>query len=104
MKWPFVSRARYERAVAEAAYAAAQLINTSIVNNCLTTDLEHAAHRGALSRKAAARLLAAYREQERRADLLQIRLDDACGLNTAAVSVGRHWQDNRHDKKKGFEL
>jgi chromosome segregation ATPase len=51
-----------------------------------------------LARKAGARVLAAYVRERRRADLLQARLDDACGLSRTAVTAGEHWQSRREDK------
>jgi hypothetical protein len=47
-----------------------------------------------------ARLLAARDAETRRADVLQGRLDDACGLNTAQIDDGRYWQHNRQDKPR----
>lgn len=47
-----------------------------------------------------ARLLAAYAVQKRRADRLQRRLDDACGLDHPAVDAGQHWQSTRSDKPR----
>lgn len=64
-------------------------------------DPEYAARlekRVARLRQVAARLLAGLTAEKRRADLLQGRLDDACGLNSLAVEAGRHWQENRHDR------
>ena len=104
MKWPFVSRARYEQAAGIAEYAIEQLIDTQIVNDCLTQGLEKAAAQGALSTEAATQIIAAYTAERHRADRLQQRLDNAVGLNTSQVDDGRFWQHNRHDKKKGFEL
>lgn len=65
-------------------------------------DSEHAAgleQRVARQRRVGARILAAYAAECRRADLLQARLDDACGLNDPAVTEGRYWQGRRHDTK-----
>lgn len=53
----------------------------------------------AVARRAAARILAAYVAEKRRADHLQARLDDACGLNHPALDDGRLWQHSRSDKK-----
>ncbi|MDX2763364.1 hypothetical protein [Streptomyces europaeiscabiei] len=64
------------------------------------SDPEYAARlekRVARLRQVAARLVAGATAEKRRADLLQGRLDDACGLNSLAVEAGRHWQQNRHD-------
>ncbi|MFG3085075.1 hypothetical protein [Streptomyces parvulus] len=35
--------------------------------------------------------------EKKRADQLQARLDDACGLNSADVEAGRYWQQTRQD-------
>ncbi|MFF0512472.1 hypothetical protein [Streptomyces sp. NPDC004250] len=35
--------------------------------------------------------------EKKRADQLQARLDDACGLNSAGVEAGRYWQQTRQD-------
>lgn len=47
--------------------------------------------------RACARYRTAGRREERRADRLQQRLDDACGLNRAEVAEGRNWQQTRQD-------
>ncbi|MFH9403310.1 hypothetical protein ACH4JS_26695 [Streptomyces sp. NPDC017638] len=47
--------------------------------------------------KVGARLIAARDTERQRADHLQQRLDDAMGLNTAAVIAGRNWQRHRED-------
>ncbi|MFI1728231.1 hypothetical protein ACH40E_03120 [Streptomyces acidicola] len=63
-------------------------------------DPEYAARlerRVARLRRAGARVLAAWAAEKRRADRLQARLDDACGLNHPAVEEGRAWQERRHD-------
>lgn len=101
MRWPFVTRARYELAVGNANHAAEQLVDISIVNNRLTDDLAHAAHRGVMTRKAASRILAAYAAEKKRADRLQQRLDDALGLNNYRVQDSRMWQHTRTDKEEG---
>lgn len=64
------------------------------------SDPEYAARlerRVARLRQVAARLLAGLATETRRADLLQARLDDACGLNSSAVLDGERWQQTRHD-------
>jgi chromosome segregation ATPase len=48
--------------------------------------------------KAAARYLAAYHAEKKRADGLQAQLDHALGLNDPAVEAGQHWQARRMDK------
>ncbi|MFE2073668.1 hypothetical protein [Streptomyces misionensis] len=42
---------------------------------------------------------AKYEAEKKRADRLQERLDDALGLNTPAVAAGTAWRDRRTDKK-----
>lgn len=163
MKWqmPFVSRRRYERALAaEQAETlrvkkvkdgwwqrhdavAGELVATRIVNRCLTEDLtaarerlaeygvrrtvsdvleEHDVHRKALAEaihaglhlnwqqlietargayEGAAEWRSDYEAEKKRADQLQRRLDDACGLNTSQITDGRLWQHTRADKPKG---
>lgn len=49
---------------------------------------------------AAARYLAAYHAEQRRADLLQARLDDAVGLYRPDVDAGAMWQARRMDKPR----
>jgi len=64
-------------------------------------DPEYAAHleqRVARLRQVGERILAAYAAEKKRADLLQDRLDDACGLNHVAVLEGGAWQARRKDK------
>ena len=39
--------------------------------------------------------------EQKRADRLQRRLDDAVGLNTAALAEGARWRERRQDKPKG---
>lgn len=56
-----------------------------------------------IARTAAARLLAAYGGEQARADGLQARLDDACGLNHPAVLNGQGWQGRRQDKPTAKE-
>ncbi|MER6235908.1 hypothetical protein ABT185_07505 [Streptomyces clavifer] len=41
--------------------------------------------------------------ETRRADRLQARLDDACGITTPAVEAGAMWQQNRTDKTQGVK-
>lgn len=58
------------------------------------SDLEYAAHlerRKTSLEKAGHRILAAWRREQKRADHLQQRLDDAVGLSTTIVDSGR-WQ------------
>jgi hypothetical protein len=49
--------------------------------------------------RVAVRLYAGGHAEKLRADHLQQRLDDACGLNAPAVLAGSGWQTTRHDKK-----
>ncbi|WP_225840264.1 hypothetical protein [Streptomyces sp. NK08204] len=99
MRWPFVSRSRYEVAVGKASYATEQAIDTSIVNNCLTDANLAVARRLTRALRACKRYRAALAAEQRRADRLQQRLDDCLGLNTAQVAEGQRWQQTRHDKK-----
>ncbi len=50
------------------------------------------------ARKAAARILAAYHSEKRRADCLQARLDQALGMDAPAIADGVRWESRRHDK------
>ncbi|MGW8719633.1 hypothetical protein ACWGNR_10030 [Streptomyces althioticus] len=64
------------------------------------SDLEYAAQlerRVARLKKVGKRVLAAWAREQRRAEHLQQRLDNACGLNSPAVEAGRHWQATRTD-------
>lgn len=56
--------------------------------------LERRIHR---LRKTGLRIIAAWRREQKRADHLQQRLDNACGLDSPAVEAGRHWQATRTD-------
>ncbi|MFJ4837129.1 hypothetical protein [Streptomyces sp. NPDC088746] len=47
---------------------------------------------------AVARLRQDLAAETRRADRLQARLDDACGITTPAVEAGSMWQHRRSDK------
>ena len=53
--------------------------------------------------KACARYLDAYHAEKRRTAHLQRRLDDATGLNSAAVIAGARWQERRDDKRPRLE-
>ncbi|MBQ0974517.1 hypothetical protein KBZ00_25815 [Streptomyces sp. RK31] len=140
MRWPFVSRSRYEAeleavnadrerlrgernqflddrnaARAAARTAARQFAEADAANRRLEarnlelgrrvtalaeSDLEYAAQlerRKTSLEKAGRRILAAWRREQKRADHLQQRLDNACGLNSPAVEAGRHWQATRTD-------
>ncbi|MFI0236372.1 hypothetical protein [Streptomyces sp. NPDC016845] len=50
--------------------------------------------------RGCARYRAALAVETHRADKLQGRLDDACGLNTPGVDRGQHWQSTRQDKPR----
>lgn len=72
------------------------------ISKLTEADPEYAASlEGRLARalRACTRYRAALTAETRRADRLQARLDDACGLDDPAVTAGRHWQSARHDKK-----
>jgi hypothetical protein len=136
MKWPFVSRRRYDAvyadrerlrgernqfrddrdsALAAARTAARQLVAADAANRRLhdrnlelgrrvtalaESDLEYAAQlerRVARLKKVGKRVLAAWAREQRRAEHLQQRLDNACGLNPPAVEACRHWQATRTD-------
>ncbi|MEU0978504.1 hypothetical protein ABZ488_04740 [Streptomyces griseus] len=49
---------------------------------------------------AVARLRQALAAETRRADQLQARLDDACGITKPAVDAGAMWQHRRSDRLK----
>jgi len=81
-----------------------QLTAALIANTCLTEDLtavreELAEARAQVTDGAVAEWRAQAKAEKRRADGLQKRLDDACGLNTAAVGDGSRWQERRDDKR-----
>ena len=66
-------------------------------------DPEYAAsleRRVARLRLVGVRILAAYAAEKKRADRLQTRLDDACGLDHPAVTEGAAWQARRMDKPR----
>ncbi|WP_225825661.1 hypothetical protein [Streptomyces naphthomycinicus] len=100
MKWPLVTRARYEEAVGHAGYATEQVIDTRIVNDCLTDANLAVARRLTRALRACARYRKALAAEQRRADQLQRRLDDDLGLNTPAIAVGETWQDRREQKMR----
>ncbi|MFG3046314.1 hypothetical protein ACGFZR_15460 [Streptomyces sp. NPDC048241] len=49
--------------------------------------------------RACARHMNTARAEQRRADQLQHRLDDATGFNSTAVTDGIHWQRTRADRR-----
>lgn len=57
-----------------------------------------AADRIARLARGVARARAEAATETRRADQLQMRLDDAVGLNTAAVALGESWQQRRQPR------
>lgn len=127
MKWPFVSRRRYEADLdavkadrerirgerdqfaedrdaqrTAAKTAARQFDDAGSVIACLTDDLDAARERlaeveAAACDTAAAQWQAQARREKKRADRLQGRLDDAVGLTDPRVEDGRNWQQNRQD-------
>lgn len=127
MKWPFVSRRRYEADLdavkadrerirgerdqfkqdrdaqrTTATTAARQFDDAGSVIACLTADLAAARERlaeveAASCDTAAAHWSAQARREKKRADRLQARLDDAVGLTDPRVEDGRNWQQNRQD-------
>lgn len=128
MNWPLmrrsraVPRARYEQVIDqrdEARTEAAQHVDTIVDRSReidrlreqlaaahkrnltlrRTADTAVLARRLDVAHRAGARILAAYVAEKRRADHLQARLDDACGLNHPALDDGRHWQSTRSDTK-----
>ncbi|MFJ9890848.1 hypothetical protein ACIQRW_34055 [Streptomyces sp. NPDC091287] len=50
--------------------------------------------------RTVARLRQALAAETRRADRLQARLDDACGITQPAVDAGSMWQHRRSDRPK----
>lgn len=53
-----------------------------------------------IARKAAARVLAAYRAEKARADRLQQQMDVFLGLDHPAVVAGEEWQERREQKMR----
>jgi hypothetical protein len=123
--WPFISRARYDTDLAAAhaetnriraerddaraerrAFRAAattgaeQVIDVSIVNDCLTRDLLVSRRQRVIARKAAARILAAWSAEKKRADSLQRRYDDAVGLSAGRITDSRSWQPGYVEPKE----
>lgn len=99
------TRRQLLRQLAEADAANRRLYQRTLdlgqrISQLAESDPEHAAaleRRVARLLKVGRRILAAYALEERRANQLQARLDDALGLNTAAVLAGRRWQQTRAD-------
>src|SRR5690606_26591974 len=85
---------------------AEELAATSIVNDCLTTDLTTARERLAEygsrhTSEGAAEWRASYEAEKRRADRLQERLDDACGLGPGGIEDSGRWQPGYKPKPGG---
>ncbi|GGW15848.1 hypothetical protein GCM10018980_51250 [Streptomyces capoamus] len=100
MRWPFVRTADYEKAVGTSEYALDQLAATRIVNDCLTDANLAVARRLTRALRACARYRKALAAEQRRADQLQRRLDNAVGLNITAVAHGETWQERREQKMR----
>ncbi|WP_097866534.1 hypothetical protein [Streptomyces sp. rh34] len=79
----------------------ARRVEQSALANCRRLAEQAAAPDETLAqlREARAQLAA----ETRRADRLQDRLDDACGITTPAVDAGAMWQQNRTDKTHGVK-
>lgn len=115
MKPLFVSRKRYERLVGEAAYAAEQNTDITIVNQRLTEDLAATRRELADVRKVeeslarqihemaqpvepsdeevdAAKLRLELDAERSRADHLQKELDNACGMPPGGILNSAPWQ------------
>lgn len=103
MNWPLmrrsnaVQRARYEQVIdqrdaarSEAAQHVCKIVKLCGENDQLREELT-----------AVRKQLGDYEAEKKRADQLQRRLDDACGLNTSQITDGRLWQHTRADKPKG---
>lgn len=122
MKPLFVSRKRYERLVGEAAYAAEQNTDITIVNQRLTKDLAAVRRELAAVRKVeeslarqihemtqpvepsdeevdAAQLRLELDAERRRADRLQKELDNALGLPARGILNSAPWQPGYADPK-----
>lgn len=82
-----------------ASTGAEQVIDVSIVNDCLTRDLTQSRRQRVIARKAAARILAAWAAERRRADRLQQRLDDAVGLTVGRIEDSQRWQPGYVERK-----
>ncbi|MEV7491457.1 hypothetical protein AB0O08_11955 [Streptomyces anulatus] len=83
----YAQAARDERRVAQAALANARRLAEQVAAPDETL---------AQLREARAQLAA----ETRRADRLQARLDDACGITQPAVDAGSMWQHRRSDRPK----
>lgn len=100
MRWPFVSRTRYDAAVGQSEYATAELIDTRIVNDCLTDANLAVARRLTRALRACARYRTALAAEQRRADQLQRRLDDAVGLKPRRIEDSSRWQPGYKSPKE----
>lgn len=74
-------------------------IEQAALANCRRLAEQVAAPDETLAQLREARALLA--AETRRADRLQARLDDTCGITTPAVDAGATWQQNRTDKNYG---
>lgn len=122
MKWPFVSRRRYEADLAAvtadrervrgerdqfrrdrdahktaAKTAAEKYTDACIVNECLTEELctlkEQLAEARALADDSlASQLRAQLKREKRRADRLQKQYDDAVGMGAGRIEDSSRWQ------------
>lgn len=127
MKWPFVSRRRYEHDLdavkadrerirgerdqfkqdrdtfkRAAESVSEKYTDACITNECLTHDLAAVRERlaeveAASCDTAATHWRAEARREKKRADQLQRQYDQACGLNDSRVRDGRYWQQTRTD-------
>jgi len=86
------ARAERQAFRAAASTGAEQVVDVSIVNDCLTRDLLLSRRQRVIARKAGSRILAAWSAEKRRADHLQQRLDDAVGLPAGRITDSRSWQ------------
>ncbi|MET8475390.1 hypothetical protein ABZY90_19760 [Streptomyces sp. NPDC006422] len=97
--------AQRDEALKDAATFRSAAVRVAGRNNRLTaaesrhdSDLEYMAVRLDRALRGYVAYRAAHAAEARRANQLQQRLDDACGLNRRDVLDGRHWQANRPDK------
>jgi chromosome segregation ATPase len=118
MRWPLVSRRRYEALEADrerirgerdqflkdrdsfkyaAESASEKYTDTAIVNECITEDLakareELAELKAQLSDSAATYWKAEAKREKKRGDRLQKQYDDAVGLKPGGIEDSRPWQ------------
>jgi predicted RNase H-like nuclease (RuvC/YqgF family) len=89
------TEARHDEAEGKRRNLARWLAEAETTNRRLKTELATA--REETRDGVTAEWRAQAQAEKRRADGLQKRLDDACGLNTSKVAEGRNWQQNRQD-------